>query len=95
MPNRVIDRRFLLKGALIAGALATRTAAAASCLSEESHADDSLREALNYTESSEKPEERCSGCAYLSEVNGGCGKCQIFRGPANVNGRCDSWAPRE
>jgi hypothetical protein len=50
---------------------------------------------LNYVEKSPNAEKNCANCQlYQQEKYGsGCGGCQLFPGPVNANGYCDSWAP--
>lgn len=50
---------------------------------------------LNYVEESTKPDKNCANCSlYQQEKHGsGCGGCQLFPGPVNAQGYCDSWAP--
>ena len=54
----------------------------------------SIRESLNYVEQSKDPMKVCDGCGFLKDVKGSCGNCDIFNGPANVSGHCDSWSPK-
>jgi len=53
-----------------------------------------LRPSLNYVEASPDPAKTCSACAFFSAGTGACGSCQIFNGPANSKGHCDSWGPK-
>jgi hypothetical protein len=50
---------------------------------------------LNYVEESPQAEKNCANCSlYQQEKYGsGCGGCQLFPGPVNAQGYCDSWAP--
>jgi hypothetical protein len=50
----------------------------------------------NYTEKSPEPSKTCSGCGFFTAAADplACGKCQIFNGPANPQGKCDDWAAR-
>jgi hypothetical protein len=52
----------------------------------------SIRESLNYVETSKDPTKVCGGCGFFTEPKGNCGSCMIFNGPANMNGHCDSWS---
>jgi hypothetical protein len=57
--------------------------------------DQGLRQSLNYTETGEDATKICGGCGFFSAGEpAGCGDCQIFHGPANVKGHCDSWSPK-
>ena len=50
----------------------------------------------NYTERSPDPGRTCSRCRFFTtgaELTA-CGKCEIFNGPANPQGKCDDWAAR-
>lgn len=76
--------------------------ASADCsdLSELSDAQKKQREqmvgSLNYVEESPQAEKNCANCSlYQQERYGsGCGGCQLFPGPVNAQGYCDSWAPK-
>jgi High potential iron-sulfur protein len=62
-----------------------------------SDAENSLRKDRHYVEQSPDPTKTCSGCGFfkLDEDAGGCGRCEIFQGPANPKGHCDSWAAKQ
>lgn len=52
-----------------------------------------LRKSLKYVEISPHKEKHCGNCAFFSKGEGdSCGSCQIFSGPANPGGHCDSWS---
>jgi hypothetical protein len=76
--------------------------ASADCsdLSDLSDAEKKQREqmvgSLNYVEESPQAEKNCANCSlYQQEQYGsGCGGCQLFPGPVNAQGYCDSWAPK-
>ncbi len=52
-----------------------------------------LRASMNYTEKSTNPQQVCAGCAFFHAGEGQCGTCDMFTGgPANRDGRCDSWS---
>ena len=53
-----------------------------------------LRTSLNYVETSPDPAKTCAACAFFTAGTGACGSCQIFGGPANSKGHCDSWGPK-
>lgn len=61
-----------------------------------SGANNGLRESLHYTERSSDANKQCSGCAYFRAAgsDGGCGTCEILRGPANPAGHCTSWSAK-
>lgn len=58
--------------------------------------ENSLRQASHYVEQSPDPAKDCTGCSFFSvgEGDGRCGKCEIFIGPVNAKGYCDSWAAK-
>lgn len=60
-------------------------------------AENSLRKANNYTEKSPDPAKTCSACVFMPPLAAGatCGKCEIFIGPVNPAGHCDSFSARE
>ncbi len=94
MPSLSISRRNLLRiAATVLGASTVQRATAAACVTPDAP-DAGLRKSLNYTEASANPAQRCSACAFFSEAKESCGNCMIFSGPANINGRCDSWSAR-
>jgi hypothetical protein len=59
-------------------------------------AEQHQRKLDNYTEKSPDPVKTCSVCRFFTPGAKGtvCGKCEIFNGPANPQGRCDDWTPR-
>jgi len=61
-----------------------------------SQAENRQRRLDNYTEQSVDPSKTCSGCGFFTAGADplACGKCQIFKGPANPKGKCDDWAAR-
>ena len=88
-------RRVLVAGA--AALASARTAAADKVCADPAKLDDgqkSLRDSLNYVEQSPDPSKTCKDCGFFQPASDGCGSCQIFSGPANANGRCDSWGPK-
>lgn len=73
------------------------TAGGTACADESSltSSEWSLRQSAHYVEKSANPAETCSVCEFFTaEGSGPCGHCQIFNGPANAGGRCDSWAKK-
>jgi hypothetical protein len=60
-------------------------------------AENGLRKDRHYVEESPDPTKTCSGCGFfkLDEGGGACGRCEIFQGPANAKGHCDSWAAKQ
>jgi hypothetical protein len=61
-----------------------------------SEAENRQRKLDNYTEKSLDPSKTCSGCGFFTAgaEPTACGKCQIFKGPANPKGKCDDWTAR-
>lgn len=61
-----------------------------------SQAENKQRKLDNYVEKSADPSKTCSGCSFFTPRAEAitCGKCAIFNGPANPQGRCDDWTPR-
>jgi hypothetical protein len=108
MTEKLSRRTVLLRGLRIplAGGLALGIAACAkkeeeaalACanLDEMPDAERSTRTAMHYTERSTQPGKTCSVCAFFRAAEGGsgCGNCDIFRGPANAVGYCNSWSAR-
>jgi hypothetical protein len=100
-----ISRRKLLEGSLqisltsiLFGALASgRCVAAGNVCADVKSMDSgaaSLRNSLNYTEASPDVSKTCSACGFFQAGTEGCGTCQIFNGPVNEKGRCDSWSAK-
>ena len=57
-------------------------------------AENSLRKASHYVEQAPDPAKNCSGCAFFHAETAPCGKCELFQGPVNQAGHCDSWAAK-
>lgn len=92
----MISRRGLLVGAAVLGS-ARRVVAAEKVCADPAKLDDgqkSLRASMNYVERSPDPSKSCKDCAFFQAAGDGCGACQIFSGPANANGHCDSWGAK-
>lgn len=84
--------RFLLALGLLP--LAARKALAAEACAD---AESGLRVPLHYVEASPDPAKTCSGCSFFKADGAdtpACGMCQIFNGPANPKGHCDSWSKK-
>jgi hypothetical protein len=94
MPKSITRRQLLRRAAVTLGALSTASKAIAAVCASPDAGDGSMRQSLHYMEASPNPAQKCSGCSFFSDPQGGCGKCVIFSGPANLNGHCDSWAAR-
>ena len=63
---------------------------------ELSFGETSIRNANNYVEVSKEPDKNCANCAFFkAEAGAACGDCEIFTGPANKDGYCDSWSAPE
>lgn len=99
MTERRATRRSLLGLALGAASavLASRAAAQDACVDLDAlpSGQKSMRKALNFKLVSDNPSRRCGGCAFYTAVQGACGRCAIFSGPAPAQGVCDSWAARK
>ncbi len=80
---------------LLVGGCGNRTAVCADP-NELSVAENSLRTAAHFTEESPDPQKVCAGCAFFhpSADSAQCGHCDIFNGPANAGGHCDSWSQK-
>jgi hypothetical protein len=58
-------------------------------------AENSLRKAGHYVEQSPDPAKTCAGCGFFAAgEKPPCGKCEIFQGPVNAAGHCDSFAAK-
>lgn len=86
-------------GGLLTACGGRNTGPACVNLDDLSMGDASMRKANNYTEASAQPDKNCLNCAFfkLDAASEGspaasCGNCEIFTGPANKNGYCDSWS---
>lgn len=95
----LFSRRGLLRSGLTAAAVlgAVRVAAADKVCADPAQLDDgqkSLRASMNYVEKSSDPSKTCNVCGFFQPAGDGCGTCQIFSGPANANGYCDSWGAK-
>ncbi len=57
-------------------------------------AENSLRQASHYVEEAPDPTKSCTQCSFFKPVDAGsiCGPCEIFVGPVNARGHCDSFA---
>lgn len=70
--------------------------AANACADEDalSVSEASMRKSAHYVERSADPAKMCKSCTFFTPAGdgGACGNCQIFNGPANADGHCDSWA---
>lgn len=60
-------------------------------------ADIKQRESLAYVAKSTDPEKNCGNCRFYQEGNqpNGCGGCQLFKGPVNLEGNCNSWFKKD
>ena len=100
--SSISRRKLLERGVQISVAGAAVATAADAVAAEKLCADPkamdsgqkSIRMSLNYTEMSPDQTKTCSVCGFFSSTPDGCGQCQIFTGPANPKGRCDSWSQK-
>lgn len=52
-------------------------------------------EALQYTNQSEKPDQRCAGCQFYTARTNSRGACQLFpQGLVSAQGWCSSWTAK-
>lgn len=52
-------------------------------------------EALQYTNQSTKPDQRCEGCQFYTPTGDSRGSCQLFsQGKVSASGWCTSWAKK-
>jgi High potential iron-sulfur protein len=94
--NRVITRRALVKGGLIAGALVP---VAGLFVSGTARADlpaldpnDPAARGRDYVTKSAKSEARCANCGLYKDIGGGMGSCTLFTGKSVVGaGWCSGW----
>jgi hypothetical protein len=75
------------------------TAAGGECVADTkvSEADQSSRASMGYVHESTNPSQKCAGCAFFHEAEGGggCGTCDVLsKGPVNPNGHCNAWSAR-
>lgn len=61
-----------------------------------SEAEKAARSALQYTDKSPKPNERCENCMHFQPPAsaGQCGGCAIIKGPVHPQGYCTAWVPK-
>ena len=87
-----------LGGFMLAAVSAQTARAAQKACADPAQMDGgqkSIRESLNYTETSKDAMKKCGTCGFFEPKADGCGNCMIFTGPANANGVCDSWSKKE
>jgi hypothetical protein len=99
-----ISRRNLLKNGALSlffgvavASLVGRAAAADKACADPDKLDSgatALRGSLNYVEAGTDPAKTCAACGFFAATAGGCGSCQIFNGPVNSKGHCDSWSAK-
>ncbi|MFP4599147.1 MAG: high-potential iron-sulfur protein [Persicimonas sp.] len=60
-----------------------------------SDAQNQVRESLQYTDQTPKPEQRCDNCSLYVEPKsaGTCGGCKVVPGPIHPAGWCTAWVP--
>ncbi|NKB43727.1 MAG: hypothetical protein GKS03_05550 [Alphaproteobacteria bacterium] len=111
--NMTLSRRSFVKMGIQVPFVATAAGMLAACGDGEeialcadpnslSFGENSIRQANNYTEVSEEPENNCLNCAFFTPEPAGpdgvvpnCGDCSIFEGLASKNGYCDSWSTKD
>ncbi len=86
----------LVAGLSACGNSGEKQQAASACVDMDSlsASEGSMRKSAHYVEQSPDPSKMCKGCAFFTPAGdgGACGACQIFSGPADADGHCDSWA---
>lgn len=95
--RKLLARALPLAGLAVFGASRAASAADAALCADPNKMDSgqvSIRESLNYVETSKDPTKVCGGCGFIHDVKGNCGQCMIFNGPANIHGHCDSWGAK-
>ncbi|MSQ87406.1 MAG: hypothetical protein EXR10_11365 [Alphaproteobacteria bacterium] len=108
MNDKFLSRRTVLNRGLQATCLGLAVAALNACDQSEKVAacagpnnltfsENSLRQASHYVEEAPDPKKNCLGCGFFTAAEGGnpCGKCEIFLGPVNARGYCDSFAEKK
>jgi hypothetical protein len=110
MDPKNLSRRDLLARGLQVSAVGVAAVAIASCDQSNTpkveacagpnnltFSENSLRQASHYVEQSPHADKKCNNCGFFTPGEGGspCGKCEIFLGPVNAQGHCDSWAEKK
>jgi hypothetical protein len=67
---------------------------AQTCAEQQNIVDNGLRTTLQYTDESDNPAQRCSGCAYFRAASAQCGECGILDASVSANGHCTSWSAK-
>jgi hypothetical protein len=105
MTKNILSRRKLLArtlqiplgGLVLAAAeLSVAEAADKACVDMDrlEGGQKSIRESLNYTNTSPDSTKTCAKCGFFEAKGNGCGDCMIFSGPAAATGHCDSWSAK-
>ena len=99
-----MNRRDFIKTGLSAAAVlpaagvllsATRASAEGSELVTEIADQAPMVAALQYTNESAKPDQKCADCQFYTPGDGGKGKCQLFqKGLVTEGGWCASWVKK-
>jgi hypothetical protein len=57
-------------------------------------AEKQQRQNFGYVAQTPNPDQRCNNCQFWQPdaADGDCGGCQLFPGPVNPKGWCNSWA---
>jgi High potential iron-sulfur protein len=97
--NRIISRRALVKGCLVAGALVPVAGLFNSAAYAESPALDPgepTAKALNYVTKSAKGDASCANCAqFQGKAGDAMGPCAIFPGKSVASaGWCSAWVKK-
>ena len=84
-------------GALVVlGGACSKPALHCTDTSSLSEADQQVRTALAYVDSSTEPGKVCNGCQQFlpPPQPGTCGSCKVIKGPVNPNGNCKSFVAK-
>jgi hypothetical protein len=101
MNRTCVSRRQVLRGgAGVVGAVAVLAATGSQAAEKvcvdmtQPSSNKGLREALKFTEKAPDPKMSCGTCGFFKPGELPCGSCDIFTGPANTNGWCESWSAK-
>lgn len=107
LSRRALSRRTVVKLGVQVPAVGAMAGLLTACGEEEmailcadpnslSFSQNSLRQANKYVEVSKEAGKNCLNCAFFrAEEGASCGECDIFEGPANKDGYCESWSAKD
>jgi hypothetical protein len=105
--GKLITRRQLLRRTMAVGAAVAGSGFLVACDSKDEElscedvsglsADEQQRRtALQYTDATQKPDQRCDNCQFYEDKGADqCGGCTILPGPVHPKGWCASWAAKQ